>query len=159
MSILRERHTFWKILTMLKIIVRDNVLLDEINPAIIRGDSLLEAALGKREFHVGEVRDIILQQLKPRLATLWPPVMRMSTEPASTSAGPGKEATLGGQTTIAQPETITRRTLIPASGIPSDSVVRIDGVIPSATTAGSETRTSVASIMTGTVVYTHKVNK
>ena len=75
---------------MLKIIVSDNGLLDEINPAIIRGDPLLEAALGKREFHVGKVRDIILQQLKPRLATRWPLVMRMSEEPASTSAGPGR---------------------------------------------------------------------
>jgi len=55
---------------------------------------------------------------------------------------------------MAQPETITRCKLIPASGIPSDAVVRIDGVIHSATTAGSETRTSVALIMTGTVVYT-----
>jgi hypothetical protein len=55
---------------------------------------------------------------------------------------------------MAQPETITRSKLIPASGIPSDAVVRIDEVIHSATTAGSETRTSVALIMTGTVVYT-----
>jgi hypothetical protein len=139
---------------MLKIIIPDNVLFDEIIPAIIRGDPLLETALGKRELHVGEVRDIIFQQLIPRLATLWSPVMRMSTEPASTSAGTGTEATLGGRTTMAQPETITRRTLIPASGIPSDSVVRIDGVRPSATTAGNETRTSVASIMTDTVMYT-----
>jgi hypothetical protein len=53
--VFRERHTLWKILTMLKIIIRDNGLFDAINPAIIREDPLLEAALGKREIHVGDI--------------------------------------------------------------------------------------------------------
>jgi hypothetical protein len=46
-SIFRERHTLQEILMMLKIIIWDNLLFDETNPAIILGDPPLEAALGK----------------------------------------------------------------------------------------------------------------
>jgi hypothetical protein len=113
---LRERHTLYEILTMLKIISSDNGLFDETNPAIIRGDSALEAALGKRELHVGEVRDIIFQQLTPRPTTLWPPVVRTLSEPVPVTTGSGGEATLGDWATMGQPEVIMRRTLIPAVG-------------------------------------------
>jgi hypothetical protein len=48
---------------MLKIIIQDNFLFDENNPSMIVGDLPLEAALGKREVYVGEIRSIIHCQL------------------------------------------------------------------------------------------------
>jgi hypothetical protein len=44
---------------MLKIIIRDTLLFDENNPAMIIGDPPLEAALGKKEVYVREIRDIV----------------------------------------------------------------------------------------------------
>ncbi len=57
---------------MLKIIIRDNSLFDENNPSVIVGDSALEAALGKKEVYVGEVRDIIFLQLVISEPYQWP---------------------------------------------------------------------------------------
>ncbi len=50
-------------LTRLKEIIRDNLLFDENNPAMIVGDSPLEAALGKKKVHVNEIRGVVQQQL------------------------------------------------------------------------------------------------
>ncbi len=50
-------------LTWLKEIIRDNLLLDESNPAMIVGDAPLEAALRKKRVHVNEIRNVVTQQL------------------------------------------------------------------------------------------------
>jgi hypothetical protein len=59
----REEHTLYEILTMLKIIIRENLLFDKNNPSVIVGDPPLEAALGKKEIYMEEVRGIIYLQL------------------------------------------------------------------------------------------------
>ncbi len=61
---------------------------------------------------------------------------------------------MGDWATMAQPEVIMRRTLIPAVGIPSGSEVREDGVRPAATAFSGKAESSVALIMTVTVIYT-----
>lgn len=53
-----------------------------------------------------------------------------------------------------KPEGPKRRTLIPVSGILSGFVVQRDRVGPAAAEPRSESRNSVASLMTGTVIYT-----
>ncbi len=50
-------------LTWLKEIIRDNLLFDERNPAMIVGDAPLEAALWKKRVHVNEIRNVVMQQL------------------------------------------------------------------------------------------------
>jgi hypothetical protein len=45
---LGDTYTLWEVLTRLKEIIRDNLLFDESNPAMIVGDARLEAALGKK---------------------------------------------------------------------------------------------------------------
>ncbi len=50
-------------LTCLKEIIRDNLLFDERNPAMIVGDAPLEAALRKRKVHVNDIRSVVIQQL------------------------------------------------------------------------------------------------
>ncbi len=50
-------------LTWLKEIIRDNLLFDERNPAMIVGDAPLEAALRKKRVHVDEIRNVVMQQL------------------------------------------------------------------------------------------------
>jgi hypothetical protein len=48
----------------LKEIIRDNLLFDERNPAMIVGDAPLEAALRKkREVHMNDIRSVVIQQL------------------------------------------------------------------------------------------------
>jgi hypothetical protein len=44
----RDTCTLREVLTMLKEIIRDNLLFDENNPSMIVGDAPLEAALGKK---------------------------------------------------------------------------------------------------------------
>jgi hypothetical protein len=82
----------------------------------------LEAALGRRELHVGEVRDIIFRQLTLKTPNLWPPAM---------NALPGHH---GAQGEIDPRESGSRNpargpdekdTHIP-SEIPGGSVVRIE---------------------------------
>ncbi len=60
---LRDTCTLWEVLTRLKEIIRDNLLFDESNPAMIVGDAPLEAALGKKRVHVNEIRGVVQQQL------------------------------------------------------------------------------------------------
>jgi hypothetical protein len=50
-------------LTWLKDIIRDNLLFDERNPAMIVGDAPLEAALRKKKVHVNNIRSVVIQQL------------------------------------------------------------------------------------------------
>jgi hypothetical protein len=60
---LRDTCTLWEVLLWLKEIIRDNLLFDESNPAMIVGDAPLEAALGKKRVHVNEIRVMVQQQL------------------------------------------------------------------------------------------------
>ncbi len=60
---LGDTCTLWEVLTRLKEIIRDNLLFDENNPAMIVGDAPLEAALGKKKVHVNEIRGVVQQQL------------------------------------------------------------------------------------------------
>jgi hypothetical protein len=48
----RDTCTLREVLTMLKEIIRDNLLFDENNPSMIVGDAPLETALGKKEVDV-----------------------------------------------------------------------------------------------------------
>ena len=59
----RETCTLSEVLTWLKEIIRDNLLFDESNPAMIVGDAPLEAALRKKRVHVNEIRNVVQQQL------------------------------------------------------------------------------------------------
>ena len=52
-----------EVLTWLKDIIRDNLLFDERNPAMIVGDAPLEAALRKKKVHVNNIRSVVIQQL------------------------------------------------------------------------------------------------
>ncbi len=58
-----EVCTLVEVLTRLKEIVRDNLLFDERNPAMIVGDAPLEAALRKKRVHVNDIRSVVIQQL------------------------------------------------------------------------------------------------
>jgi hypothetical protein len=60
---LGDTCTLWEVLTRLKEIIRDNLLFDENNPAMIVGDAPLEAALGKKEVHVNEIRGVVQRQM------------------------------------------------------------------------------------------------
>jgi hypothetical protein len=59
----REACTLAEVLTWLKEIIRDNLLFDERNPAMIVGDAPLEAALRKKRVHVNDIRSVVIQQL------------------------------------------------------------------------------------------------
>jgi hypothetical protein len=59
----REPCTLAEVLTWLKDIIRDNLLFDERNPAMIVGDAPLEAALKKKKVHVNNIRSVVIQQL------------------------------------------------------------------------------------------------
>ncbi len=59
----RETCTLSEVLTWLKEIIRDNLLFDEGNPAVIVGDAPLEAALRKKRVHVNEIRSVVQRQL------------------------------------------------------------------------------------------------
>jgi hypothetical protein len=72
---------------MLKIIIRDNSLFDENNPSVIVGDPALEAALGKKEVYVGEVRDIIYRQLVISEPYQWP--LPSNAQAGVATASPG----------------------------------------------------------------------
>ncbi len=58
-----EAYTLREVLTMLKEITRDNLLFDESNPSMIVGDAPLEAALGRREVDVNEIRGVRLRAM------------------------------------------------------------------------------------------------
>jgi hypothetical protein len=62
-SSFREPCTLVEILTWLKEIIRDNLLFDERNPAMIVGDASLEAALRSKKVHVNDIRSVVVQQL------------------------------------------------------------------------------------------------
>jgi hypothetical protein len=59
----REPCTLVEALTWLKDIIRDNLLFDERNPAMIVGDASLEATLRKKKVHVNNIRSVVIQQL------------------------------------------------------------------------------------------------
>ncbi len=59
----REPCTLVEVLTWLKEIIRDNLLFDERNPAMIVGDVPLEAALRNKKVHVNDIRSVVVQQL------------------------------------------------------------------------------------------------
>jgi hypothetical protein len=60
---LGDTCTLWEVLTWLKEIIRDNLLFDESNPAMIVRDAPLEAALRKKRVDVNEIRSVVQQQL------------------------------------------------------------------------------------------------
>jgi hypothetical protein len=62
-SSFREPCTLVEVLTWLKEIIRDNLLFDERNPAMIVGDAPLEVALRKKKVHVNDIRSVVIQQL------------------------------------------------------------------------------------------------
>ncbi len=74
---LGDTYTLWEVLTRLKEIIRDNLLFDESNPAMIVGDAPLEAALGKKRIHVNEIRGVVQQQLTMVEASQGPLSARM----------------------------------------------------------------------------------
>ncbi len=59
----RETCTLSEVLTWLKEIIRDHLLFDEGNPAMIVGDAPLETALRKKRVHVNEIRSVVQRQL------------------------------------------------------------------------------------------------
>jgi hypothetical protein len=59
----RETCTLSEVLTWLKEIIRDNLLFDEGNPAMIVGDAPLETALRKKGVHVNEIQSVVQRQL------------------------------------------------------------------------------------------------
>ena len=59
----REPCTLVEVLTWLKEIIRDNLLFDERNPAMIVGDAPLEVALRNKKVHVNDIRSVVMQQL------------------------------------------------------------------------------------------------
>jgi hypothetical protein len=59
----REPCTLVEVLTWLKEIIRDNLLFDESNPAMIVGDAPLETALRNKKVHVNDIRSVVIQQL------------------------------------------------------------------------------------------------
>jgi hypothetical protein len=62
-SSFREPCTLVEVLTWLKEIIRDNLLFDDRNPAMIVGDAPLEAALRKKKVHMNDIRSVVIQQL------------------------------------------------------------------------------------------------
>ncbi len=62
-SSFREPCTLVEVLTWLKEIIRDNLLFDERNPAMIVGDAPLEAALRNKKVQVNDIRSVVIQQL------------------------------------------------------------------------------------------------
>ncbi|MFN9904810.1 MAG: hypothetical protein ACK56F_01630, partial [bacterium] len=63
MASFRDPCTLVEVLTWLKEIIRDNLLFDERNPAMIVGDAPLEAALRNKRVHVDDIRSVVVQQL------------------------------------------------------------------------------------------------
>ncbi len=62
-SSFREPCTLVEVLTWLKEIIRDNLLFDERNPAMIVGDAPLETALRNKKVHMNDIRSVVIQQL------------------------------------------------------------------------------------------------
>jgi len=58
-----EFLTLAEVLTILKVIIRDEEMFDMRNPAIILCDQNLEKALNMRALHVSEIRAIVHSQL------------------------------------------------------------------------------------------------
>jgi hypothetical protein len=50
-----------EVLTWLKEIIRDNLLFDERNPAMIVGDAPLETALRNKKVHMNDIRSVVIQ--------------------------------------------------------------------------------------------------
>jgi hypothetical protein len=125
---------------MLKDIIRDNLLFDENNPAMIVGDPSLEAAPGRKEVDVSDIRSVVHHQLT---------LVEACPGPLAANVLAGGMAMLTGA--AGNPSVETRAATTPASaptgrvidfrGIPSGSV----GTIGPA--AGDRTR------IIGTVTY------
>jgi hypothetical protein len=141
-----EVHTLCEVLTMLKDIIRDNLLFDENNPAMIIGDPPLEAALGRKEVDVSDIRSVVHRQLT--LVEACPGLL-------AANVLAGGMAMLTGA--AGNPRTEARATMAPASaptgrvidfrGIPSGSIV----TVREAGAAGSATGNRARII--GTVTY------
>jgi hypothetical protein len=137
---LRDTCTLWEVLTMLKEVIRDNLLFDENKPSMIVGDALLEAALGKKEVHVNEIRGVVQRQL----------VL------VEASQGPLGEDMLAGSLAIerAAPSNprLETRAVTTQANIPSGRVVDFSG-IPSGSVVTLRPAPNDSSRIIGTVSY------
>jgi hypothetical protein len=137
---LRDTCTLWEVLTMLKEIIRDNLLFNENNPSMIVGDAPLEAALGKREVHVNEIRGVVQRQLILLEA----------------SQGPLGEGMLAGSLAIerAAPSNprLDTRAVTAQANVPSGRVVDFSG-IPSGSVVTLRPAPNDSSRIIGTVSY------
>jgi hypothetical protein len=142
----REVLTLRKVLTMLKDIIRDNLLFDENNPAMIVGDPPLEAALGRKEVDVRDIRSVVHRQLM---------LVEACPGPLAANFLAGGMAMLTG--VVSNPRTEARAATAPASAptgrvidfqeIPSGSVVTLREVRAPGSAPGDGTR------VIGTVTY------
>jgi hypothetical protein len=143
----REVHTLREMLTMLKDIIRDNFLFDENNPSMIDGDPPLEAALGKREVSVNEIRSVVHRQLT---------LVEVCPGPLAVNVLAGGMAMLTGAVSAPRAEGRTAPGLVstPNGGaimdfrrIPSGSIVTLEEVRAAGSAPGERTR------IIGTVTY------
>jgi hypothetical protein len=109
---------------MLKEIIRDNLLFDESNPSTIVGDAPLEAALGRREVDVNEIRGVVQHQLLLVEAGPGPLAESMLAESLAmvrgASSNPHSEARA-----VAAPASIPTGRVVDFPRLPSGSVVTI----------------------------------
>jgi hypothetical protein len=109
---------------MLKEIIRDNLLFDESNPSMIVADALLEAALGRREVDVNEIRGVVQRQLLLVEAGPGPLAESMLAESLAmvrgASSNPCSEARA-----VAAPASIPTGRVVDFPSLPSGSFVTI----------------------------------
>jgi hypothetical protein len=119
-----EAYTLREVLTMLKEIIRDNLLFDESNPSMIVGDASLEAALGRREVDGNEIRGVVQRQLLLVEAGPGPLAESILAEsPAmvrGASSNPRSEARA-----VAAPASIPTWRVVDFTRLPSGSVMTI----------------------------------
>ncbi len=120
-SSFREPCTLVEVLTWLKEIIRDNLLFDERNPAMIVGDASLETALRKKKVHVNDIRSVVIQQLTMVEARQgpWNPAMLIGgmTRLGRAPAGPRPEARAVTAPTSAQGARVISLTEVPARSV------------------------------------------
>jgi hypothetical protein len=119
-----EAYTLREVLTMLKEIIRDSLLFDESNPSMIFGDAPLEAALGRREVDVNEIRGVVQRQLMLVEAGPGPLAESMLADSLAmvrgASSNPRSEARA-----VAAPANIPTGRVVDFPRLPSGSVVTI----------------------------------
>jgi hypothetical protein len=138
---LRDTCTLWEVLTRLKEIIRDNLLFDESNPAMIVGDAPLEAALGKKKVHVNEIRGVVQQQFMMVEAGQGPLSARMLTG-----------AMVSERAASCNPHPETRAATTQASA-PNGRVLSLTEILPGSVVAYRPAPSNSSRVI-GTVSYT-----